>query len=452
MILKNFYDNRLAQASYLVGCEGTGEAIVIDPLRHPEPYLEEADRLGLRIVGVTETHIHADYLSGSRELAERTGARLYLSDEGTADWKYAYADQPNVTLLRDGDSIRVGAIELRALHTPGHTPEHLAFLLFDHARGTEPVALFSGDFVFVGDVGRPDLLERAAHVEGTMVAGARQLFHSLRRLDSFSDGLLIWPGHGAGSACGKSLGGSPVTSLGYERATNWAFAIQSEDKFVEEVLAGQPEPPLYFAEMKKLNRLGPALLSQHRVPELSTVSGQLVDIRGGDEIRADFKQGSLAIPLSKSFATWAGWTLRYDQPITLVANTQQDADQALEALQLIGLDSVVGWVRPEFIPGGRPIAQTTCSQIQPACTVVDVRGSGERSTARIEGSTHVPLGYLRDWMSSQSPTQRLVVHCQSGGRSLLAASLLLSAGFENVAELSGGLSQAQERCPEVVLT
>ena len=220
MIIRNFYDDKLAQASYLVGCAATGEAIVIDPLRDIQQYLDMAEAQNLRITAVTETHIHADYLSGSRELAAATGARLFLSDEGDDLWKYAYANKSGATLVKDGDVIRIGNLTLKVMHTPGHTPEHISFLLTDHPMSNEPHSLFTGDFVFVGDVGRPDLLERAANFEGTMEAGARTLFRSLRKLDELADSLLIWPGHGAGSACGKALGGSPVTTLGYERKTN----------------------------------------------------------------------------------------------------------------------------------------------------------------------------------------------------------------------------------------
>lgn len=220
MILKRFYEERLAQASFLLGCPASGEAVVIDPNRDAERYIGEARAEGLRITTVTETHIHADFVSGSRELARRTGAVLAVSAEGGPDWQYAFAREAGVRPLHDDDVIRAGSVSLKVRHTPGHTPEHLSFLLTDEAGDAGPLGAFTGDFIFAGDVGRPDLLERAAGIAGTMESGARQLFCSLKSFREFPDRLLLWPGHGAGSACGKKLGGMPVTSLGNEKLAN----------------------------------------------------------------------------------------------------------------------------------------------------------------------------------------------------------------------------------------
>src|SRR6185503_16160369 len=203
VLLHRFYDHGLAQASYLLGCELSGQAVVVDPNRDVSEYLETAAALRVRIAHVTETHIHADFVSGSRELAERTGAKLYLSNEGGRDWSYGYAADAGAVLLRDGDRFEAGSIQVQALHTPGHTPEHLTFLVTDGAAATEPIAALTGDFIFVGDVGRPDLLERAAQVAGTMEQSARMLFRSLQRFKAQPDYLQLWPGHGAGSACGR---------------------------------------------------------------------------------------------------------------------------------------------------------------------------------------------------------------------------------------------------------
>ncbi|HKW49713.1 MAG TPA: MBL fold metallo-hydrolase, partial [Gemmatimonadaceae bacterium] len=217
MLLKRFYDDGLAQASYLVGAETTGEALVIDPLRDFAPYLAAAAEEELRITHVTETHIHADFLSGARDLVKHTGARLLLSGEGGAEWQYRFGASESAELLRDGDSFSIGEIKIEARHMPGHTPEHLVFFVTDGAVADKPVGIFTGDFIFAGDVGRPDLLERAANISGTMQESARQLFVSLRKMREFPDYLQLWPGHGAGSACGKSLGSMPSTTLGYER-------------------------------------------------------------------------------------------------------------------------------------------------------------------------------------------------------------------------------------------
>ncbi|HEY8197968.1 MAG TPA: MBL fold metallo-hydrolase, partial [Gemmatimonadales bacterium] len=225
MLLRRFYDPKLAQASYLVGCTVTGEALVVDPTRDIDPYLQAADAEGFKVAHVTETHIHADFVSGARELAHRTGARLYLSEAGGDNWQYGYAGEADATLLREASRIKVGTVELEVLHVPGHTPEHLTLLVTDSATASEPMGAFTGDFIFVGDVGRPDLLERAARVRGSMQESARQLFRSLQRFRTQPDYLQIWPGHGAGSACGKSLGAVPQTTLGYEKRFNWAFGI-----------------------------------------------------------------------------------------------------------------------------------------------------------------------------------------------------------------------------------
>lgn len=260
MLLRLFYDATLAQASYLLGCGRTGEALVVDPNRDVAQYLRAAAAEDLRITQVTETHIHADFVSGSRELAQRSGATLLLSAEGGQDWQYGFAREVGARLLRDGDAFDVGNVRVDVLHTPGHTPEHLSYVVTDAPASAAPVGMFSGDFLFVGDVGRPDLLERAAGIGGTMEAAARQLFRSLRRLAAFPDHLQIWPAHGAGSACGKSLGGVPQSTLGYERLANWAFGVSDEHEFAAQVLEGQPEPPRYFAEMKRVNREGPRVL------------------------------------------------------------------------------------------------------------------------------------------------------------------------------------------------
>jgi hydroxyacylglutathione hydrolase len=223
MILKRFYDEKLAQASYLIGCAATGESIVIDANRDVAQYVDAAAREGVKVTHVSETHIHADFVSGSLELARRTGAEMLLSDEGDAAWKYAFVNAAGATLLRGGDTFMVGNIRIDVLHTPGHTPEHLSFLITDTLATSEPMGAVTGDFLFVGDVGRPDLLERAAGIAGTMETGARTLFQSLQRFKSLPDYLQIWPGHGAGSACGKALGAVPTSTLGYERIVNWGL-------------------------------------------------------------------------------------------------------------------------------------------------------------------------------------------------------------------------------------
>lgn len=453
MIIRNFYEAKLAQASYLVGCSASGEAIVIDPIRDVRQYLDMAESVNLRIVAATETHIHADYLSGTRELAAATGATMYLSGEGGEAWRYAHADDPEVVLVRDGDRIAVGNVSLAAIHTPGHTPEHMSYLLTDHPVSATPHSLFSGDFVFVGDVGRPDLLERAASIEGTMEQGARDLFRSLRKLIGLPDSLLLWPGHGAGSACGKSLGGSPVTSLGYERGSNWALLVTNEDKFVDEILAGQPEPPHYFKEMKRLNQLGPAVLGRlPHIGRVSTVTGQLIDVRTAGQIRAACYDGAIAVPSGKSFTGFAGWVVRYDQPITMIADSQETADTAARDLATIGLDRVSGWIEPGDLDPSRfaPMRAASAAELGQGALILDVRGINERNMSHISGSIHIPYGYLMARLAELPRDRKIIVHCASGGRSPIAYSILREAGFSDVWELPGGIDSIQDKTPELI--
>ncbi|HRA70493.1 MAG TPA: MBL fold metallo-hydrolase, partial [Trichococcus flocculiformis] len=254
MFFKSFFDPHIAQFSYLVGCQKTGEAIIIDPLRALDDYIQAAEDEGLVITAATETHIHADYASGLQESGRRLGAKLYVSDLGGDDWRYQNLPEGSV-LLQDGDIISVGKVKLEVLHTPGHTPESVSFVLTDIGGGSDiPMGVFTGDFIFVGDVGRPDLLEEAAHMQGTTEIGAKAMFRSLQKMADYPDHLQIWPGHGAGSACGKSLGAVPMTTLGYEKYNNWAFQYDEETSFIEALMQDQPEPPSYFAQMKKINK------------------------------------------------------------------------------------------------------------------------------------------------------------------------------------------------------
>lgn len=451
MIIERFYSRPLAHASYLVGCAKTGEAIVIDPGQDLEPFLEFAALEGLKITAVTETHIHADYLSGARALAERTGARLFLTDEGPADWKYAFAEEPYVTLVRHGDKIHIGNLRLDVWHTAGHTPEHISFVLTDEAASMEPVAAFTGDFIFVGDVGRPDLLERAAGFAGTMEAGAKVLFNSLQNfMATMPDDLLIFPAHGSGSACGKSLGGVPVTALGYEKKVNWGLKVGTEEKFVDEVLSGQPEPPRYFAEMKARNKLGLTSanidLHPHRLgkaPDGATV----VDTRPAGEFGVGFLPESLNVPFGKSFLAYAGAVLPYDQPLLLVALDEATAREANRQLGLIGLDRVVGWISAEsFESADVPsVREATYEDLERAETegavVLDVRGRTEFELGSREGAVNIPFPELARRFGELPKDSEIVVHCQSGGRSTVAASLLLSLGFPNVTNFPGGYEE-----------
>jgi len=464
MLLKRFYDPKLAQASYLVGCSATGEALIVDPNRDVAAYLQAAEAEGFRVAHVTETHIHADFVSGARELAESAGARLYLSDAGGSDWRYQYSTAVGVTALRDGSCFRVGSVELRVLHVPGHTPEHLALLVTDTAVAPEPMGAFTGDFIFVGDVGRPDLLERAAQLRGTMEESARQLFRSLQRFRSFPDYLQIWPGHGAGSACGKSLGAVPQTTLGYEKRFNGAFGVKDENEFVRAVLAGQPEPPSYFAAMKRINRAGPRVLGGTRRPPrlpAEALSGALaqrasvVDTRQAAEFGRGAVPGTINIPLTRVFTTWAGSLLPYDQDFYLITEDSgsRTVDEVARDLSGIGLDRIAGHFGPDALDqwrssGGRlqTIPTVTLAEVADRLkgnetVLLDVRSEAEWTSGHVPGALNLPVGDLSRRVHDIPRQRPIIVHCQSGARAAIAASLLKAQGFDDVRVFSGGFAE-----------
>jgi hydroxyacylglutathione hydrolase len=451
MLLERIYDEMLAQASYLIGCERSGQAIVVDPTRDIDAYVELAARKHMRIAYVSETHIHADFLSGAGALAERTGAALLLSGHGEGEWAYRTPADP----IGDGDQIDVGEVSLVARHTPGHTPEHLAFVVTDRAVSDRPLGMLSGDFIFVGDVGRPDLLERAANARGTADTLARQLFRSVRATDSLPDFLQIWPGHGAGSACGKALGALPSTTLGYERLANWAFRSSDEDAFVREALAGQSPPPPYFARMKVINRDGPSARTSHPLATLDLDGFRAaiergavaVDVRGSAAFAAEHIPRTLNLPLGSSFLTWAGWLLPYDRDLVLLADDTDRVARARKALSLIGLDRVVATAGRELRAGwaasvgplGRveQIGMTSLATSNHR-TVVDVRNQIEWSAGHLAAAQHRFLGDLAAQAGELSPDEPIALHCGGGTRSAIAASVLLARGFTNVVNATGG--------------
>ena len=349
MFFQHVYDKSLAQASYLIGCQVKGEAIVIDAQRDMDVYLKIAAQNNLKITHIAETHIHADFLAGSRELAFVTGAKLYLSDEGGADWQYQFDHMG----LKHGDIIRVGNLTFEVLHTPGHTPESISFLLTDHPATSEPVMIFTGDFVFVGDIGRPDLLEKAAGLLGSQEKGAKQMYQSVQRFAELAPFIQVWPGHGAGSACGKALGAVPSSTVGYEKIRNWAFQYENDEKgFVDYLLAGQPEPPKYFAMMKHLNKVNRPLLVE--VPQQVQLSAEafnkaykdgikVIDARNKVDFAKGFIAGSINIQHNNSLATWAGWILNYQEQFILVAGAGE-VEEITRKLMRIGLDNIYGFV------------------------------------------------------------------------------------------------------------
>ena len=446
MYFHRVYNDNLAQASYLVGCQQTGEAVVIDPRRDVGVYLELAVHNNLRIVAVTETHIHADYLSGARELATRTGAKLYLSDEGGESWRYSFSHEG----LHDGSEMKLGNIILKALHTPGHTPEHLSFLVTDGARTEEPALLLTGDFVFVGDLGRPDLLDKAAGGKDTRFRGAGDLFSSLR--DTFltlPDYVQVWPGHGSGSACGKALGAVASTTVGYERRFAWwsrYLADDDEAGFTRELLSGQPDAPSYFGRMKRQNRAGPAPVPVGELKKLGPddLEGKLLlDTRSREAYHRGSLPDALNLMAGKNFETWAGWLLDPEcetRPLVLLAESEPKAQALRERLWRVGLDNVAG-----YLTGLGDLPTQATYPLEPAefgalkdKFVLDVRTKAEYGGGHIPGATLIHAGRLPAQLAELPTETPIVVHCQSGMRSVGAASLLRANGFKNVLELAGG--------------
>jgi hydroxyacylglutathione hydrolase len=458
MLLRRLFDDQLAQAGYIVACEHSKTALVVDPNRNVQQYIDAAARDNVRIIGVTETHIHADYVSGSRELARNTGAQLYLSGEGGPDWQYSFASESGAELLMNGSQFSIGDVRLEAVHTPGHTPEHMTFLVTDTAVGNDPMGAFTGDFIFVGDVGRPDLLERAAGFAGTMEAGARQLFKSLREFKKRPDYLQIWPGHGAGSACGKALGAMPQSTLGYEKLFNWALVENDEERFVEEVLAGQPEPPAYFARMKHVNRQGPGD-SPHEIPprvDAARIAGALanattvVDTRHQRDFAMYHARGTINVPRNKSFLTYAGSLLPYDKDVLFIGDASESGRKSLLAdLALIGLETIAGIFPEESISdliaaGVRSdsVAEASVSDVASngASNILDVRSRAEYAEGHIPQAINIPLGELPQRLA-EIPEGKVIVHCQGGSRSAIAASILQHSGRDDVSNLSGGFTE-----------
>ncbi len=474
MYFKQFFDERLAQYAYLVGCQASGEAVIIDPMRDIDQYIDHAAKNNLRIVAATDTHIHADYISGLREFAER-GVKVYASDEGDADWKYEWLinseeGKYDYELMTDGDFFRVGNIKIEAWHTPGHTPEHLTFKITDGAAADEPIGLATGDFVFVGDVGRPDLLESAAGMEHVMEPSARTLYKSLEKFNEIADYVQIWPGHGAGSACGKALGAVPESTAGYEKRFNNSLkAASSEDNFVKFILEGQPEPPLYFARMKRDNKIGPAILgglpspkrvTAAEVAKLAQKEGVAVlDTRLEPEFMSGHIPGSLLTTLNKQFNTVAGSFVTEDEDIYLVVDENRVKEAVLDLFR-IGLDRVVGYITLQDLKlyqaqGGKLDSievitfNDAAEKAQSGHNVLDVRKLTEHQTeGRFTGSQNIAHTRLLQHLDKVPNDKPLVVHCAAGGRSAAAGSLLKRAGYD-VSVVMDSLAAFKENPAEV---
>jgi hydroxyacylglutathione hydrolase len=453
VILKQFYLPCLAHASYLIGDEITGTAAVVDPQRDVDRYLAFAAEHGLQIKHVFLTHLHADFVAGHLELRDRLGATIYLGAKAQAEYRF--------TPLSDGSVIEFGRVRLRALETPGHTPESISIIVFDLDRSeSEPYAVLTGDTLFIGDVGRPDL--RAALGWSATDLGAL-LFDSLQsKLLPLPDASLVYPAHGAGSLCGKAISKETVSTIGEQRRLNYALQPMSKQAFIELVTADQPEAPPYFVYDAVLNSkerptLDEALarelkpLELDRVLELQTGGAQILDTREPEEFAAAHLAGSINIGLSGQFATWVGTVLSREKPIVIIANPSRESESALR-LGRIGFDNVVGFLndgmrsldlRPDLTVTtdrlSAPFSAQVMSSNEPP-QLIDVRTPREHDQRSIDGSLSIPLNHLSERMPELSKSRPLMVYCAGGYRSSIAASLLQQQGFDRVTEIAGGMA------------
>ncbi|TAJ03113.1 MAG: MBL fold metallo-hydrolase [Planctomycetota bacterium] len=451
MILQQFYLPCLSHASYVVADETTRAAFVVDPQRDVERYLEFARERGLSIEGVILTHFHADFVSGHLELAARVGARIYIGARARPD----FAHEP----LADRARIERGALSITALETPGHTPEGICLLVADAGA---PRALLTGDTLFIGDVGRPDLMASRGVSADQL---ARALWKSLRtQIAPLPDDVVVYPAHGAGSACGKNMSKELSATLGAQRAVNWALRATDEESFVRELTQDQPSAPAYFGYDAALNRAQRPTLEQSlekslaplplaRVLELTAPGAAperalVLDTREPDEYAAGHLVGSLNIGLSGKYASWAGALVAPQQPLVLLCAPGRERESALR-LGRIGYDRVIGVLdggfgaltaRPDLVrrTERRDAAAFELERRLPGSAVLDVRERGERPAGSIANSLHIPLGELARRAHELPRDRRLLVHCAGGYRSMIAASVMEAAGLTNVADLSGG--------------
>jgi len=453
MILEQFYLKCLAHASYLVGDETTGVAAVVDPQRDVDQYLEFAAEKGLRIEHVLLTHLHADFVAGHLELRDRAGATIYLGAKATAEYAF--------TPLGDGDEVRLGAVRLRALETPGHTPESISLLVFDAARSADtPAAVLTGDTLFVGDVGRPDL---RASLGWSAADLGNLLYDSLHtKLLTLPDASLVYPAHGAGSLCGRAISQETVSTIGEQRRVNYALRPMSKPDFVALVTADQPDAPPYFTYDAVLNSKERPTLDETLAREVQPIpldgvlalqeaGAQLLDTRDPGEFASAHLKGSINVGLGGQYATWAGTVLRHEQPIVIVAAPGGEHESAVR-LGRIGFDNVVGFLegglgsvasRADLIGRTARLSPAVAAERAVGATVLDVRTPHEREEGTIAGSVFVPLSQLEQRLGEIPRDRPLIVHCAGGYRSSIAASVLKRDGFDDVSEIAGGITAWQ---------
>ncbi len=449
MILKQYYLNCLAHASYLIADEATKIAAVVDPQRDIQQYLDDAAAGGYSIRYVFLTHFHADFLAGHIELRNQAGARICLGSKAGAEFEHR--------ALHDGDSIPFGDVLIRIMETPGHTPEGISLLVFDQTRSTtEPHAVLTGDTLFIGDVGRPDLL---ASIGVTADELAAMLYNSINRLRQLPDATLVYPAHGAGSLCGKALSKETVSTIGEQKKFNYALQPMSFEQFRTLVTAEQPEAPDYFVFDAIRNRqerpdLGQTLqtslraLTLDEVLELQRTGAQLLDVREAIDFEGASLKGTLQIGLQGKYATWCGSMLSHDAPIVVIGDDNES--EAVMRLGRIGFDNVVGYLQngmqalqdhPELLQSvPRITAAALAQQLQQnAPLILDVRSEKEAAIVHVEGSINVPLPHLRERLQEIPVDRPIVVHCEGGYRSAIACSILAQSGHTKISDLVGGI-------------
>jgi len=451
MQLKQYYLGCLAHASYLIGDEESKTAAVVDPQRDIEQYLKDAESHGWKIKHVFLTHFHADFLAGHIELRDRTGANIYLGAKAEAEYEF--------TPLKEGDVIEFGNVRLKALETPGHTPEGISILVFDlETSDQNPYAVLTGDTLFIGDVGRPDLL---ASIGVTADELAEMMYDSLtNKLMKLPDETLVYPAHGAGSLCGKNLSDETVSTIGEQKKYNYALQPMSKDEFMTIVRADQPDAPKYFVydaikNRQERNSLEESMqaslnaLSLEEVLRLRNQGAQVVDVREGIDFDAGHLSGVLNVGLHGKYATWAGSLLSHDEPIIVIAE-EGGEEEAIMRLGRIGFDNVAGYLKggvtsldahPELTQSVERItAPALKEKIESgeSITILDVRSPQERESGLIENSISVPLNHLTERITEIPQDHPVIVHCAGGYRSAIAVSLLQQQGYENVLDLVGG--------------
>jgi glyoxylase-like metal-dependent hydrolase (beta-lactamase superfamily II)/rhodanese-related sulfurtransferase len=451
MYFQQFYLTCLSHASYMLGSEGV--ACVVDPQRDVSLYLDEARAQGLKIEHIIETHLHADFVSGHVELAAKTGAKIYLG---------AAADSPlQHVAVRDGDEIRLGRVLLKFLETPGHTVESVSVVVTDLDRGEKPWAVLTGDTLFIGDVGRPDLSGDKTPQE---LAG--MLYDSLhQKLEPLGDDVEVYPAHGAGSLCGKQMRPERQSTIGKERALNYALRASSKEEFVRLLTAELPDRPEYFAQDAEINRTGAIplefllemeALTPAQVLELQQAGDFVLDTRPAMEFGSGHVPGSVNIPLAGQFAGSAGAILGLEHDIVLIAEDQAAVEESRTRLARVGFERVAGYLdggMPRWVADQMPTAQImqiTAAELQReldqepgSIQIVDVRRKPEWDQAHIAGALHKPLDRVAKMLGDLDRAKPIVVHCKGGYRSAIACSLIQRAGFENVTNLIGGLDAWQ---------